>query len=86
MVTADVVWRTANGARQQMGDALLKNSVRLEPDGIQYALGFQVVVDDRRSERRVATKVEPNLPFFVSLDHRFQDIAPAIGTVDAAGT
>ena len=75
----------ADGAREQIGDALLKNSVGLETNGVHKALGFQVVVDGRRSECRVAAKVAPDVAFPVAFDHGFQDIAPAIGTMPLPG-
>ncbi len=43
--TPYMVRRTANGARQQMGDALLENLVRLEADGVQETLTFQKLIE-----------------------------------------
>jgi len=80
-----MVGRTSDRATEKMGDALLENRVRLDADGIQHALGFKVVVNVRRGERRVATKVEADLPFLIAFDHRHQDFPPAVGTVDVAG-
>ncbi len=84
-MTTDMVGRTADRAVEQMSDAFLKDLVGLDADSIENALGFQVFVDVRRGERRVAAKVEPNLPLLVSFDHRLQHVTPAVGTVDIAG-
>ena len=86
VITPHMVRWTANGAGQQMSNALLKNGVRLEADGVEEALGFQKLVDVRRSECRVATKIKPNLPFLVAVHHRLQNSTPTIGAVNITGT
>ncbi len=85
VIAPNMVRRTANGAGQQMGNASLENFVRFEADGIEEALGFQKLIDVRRSECRVATKIKPDLPCPVTLDDGFQNLTPTVGAVDIAG-
>jgi len=42
-----MVGRATDGAGEQMGDALLKNRVGLETDGVLLALGFQELIKVR---------------------------------------
>jgi hypothetical protein len=86
METADMVWRTANRARQQMGDALLENLVRLEADGVQETLTFQKLINVRCSKGGIASEIAAQVPFPVALDYGFQNIAPAVGAMNVAGT
>ena len=57
MEKADMVWRTANGARQQMGDALLENLVRLEADDVQETLVLQKLINVRCGEGGIASEI-----------------------------
>ena len=36
-----MVWRPADGTGEKMGDAFLTNHIRLEPNGVFVALGFE---------------------------------------------
>ena len=47
IITPHMVRRTAYGAGQEMGNALLENSVRFEADGVEESLTFQELVDVR---------------------------------------
>ncbi len=47
VIAPHMIRRTANGARQQMGDALLDNRVRFETDGVKETLTFQKLIDIR---------------------------------------
>jgi len=67
-----------------MDNTLLENSVRFEADGVEGTLGFQKLVNVRRSERRVATKIKPDPPFLVAVHHRLQNGAPAVGAMNIA--
>ncbi len=49
--------RTANGTRQQMGNALLENRVRLEADAIEETLGLQELIDVRCGESGIPSKI-----------------------------
>ena len=47
MIPAHVLGRPADGALQEMSDALLQHLVGGQPDGVEHAFGFEVVVDLR---------------------------------------
>jgi hypothetical protein len=47
MEAANMVRRATDGAGEQMGDALLKNRVGFETDGVGVAFGFQELIDVR---------------------------------------
>ena len=81
-----MVGGTTDRAAKQMGDALLENLVGGQADRIENALCFKILVDVRRDECGIAAKVEANLPHLVACNNRGQDIPPAVGTVDIAGT
>jgi hypothetical protein len=81
-----MVGRAAGRPTEQVDDALLENLVGGKADRVEHALGFEVLVNLRRGERRVAAKIEANFPFLVAVHHRLQDITPSIGTVHVAGT
>ena len=85
MIPAHIVGRPANRALEQMGDALLQHLVGRKPDRVEDTLGFEVVVDLRRGERRIATKTEADLPFLVALDDRLQHVAPFVGAMHVPG-
>ena len=68
-----------------MGDTLLKNSVRLEADGVEEVLGFQKLVDVRGGEGGIPSEIQPYLPPLVANDNRLQHAIPVIGAVDIAG-
>ncbi len=76
----------ANGSREQMADAFLKNLILCQADCVQEALGFEVFVNLRRGEGGVAPEIQPHLPTLVANDNRFQHAFPVIGAVDVAGT
>ena len=86
VIAADVIGRASDRAAQQMGDALLQHLVGGQTDRVDNALGFEIFVDVRSGERRIAAKVEANLPSLVAFDHRFQEAPPSVRTVDVAGT
>jgi len=68
-----------------VGDALLQNLVGRKADRVEYALGFEVVVDLRRGEGRVAPEVEPNAARLVAIHDGNQDDTPFVGAVHVAG-
>ena len=67
-----------------MGDTLLENGVRLEADGVEEIFGFQKSVDTRCRKGGIPSEVAVQVPFTVSLNDRYQNIAPTIGAVDIA--
>ena len=70
-----VRWATDRSG-QQMGNAFLKNLVGFEADGILEILGFQEFIDFRRGEGGVPSEIATQVPFPVTLDDRFQNVAP----------
>ena len=58
----------------------------LRRNGVEETLTFQELIDIRRSERRVATKIKSDLPFPVTLNDRFQNLTPTVGAMNIAGT
>ena len=79
-----VRWAT-DGAGQQMGNAFLKNLVGFEADGILEILGFQEFIDVRRGEGGVPSEIATQVPFPVTLDDRFQNVAPTVSAMNIAG-
>ena len=47
VIAPDMIGWTSDWARQQMGNTLLENRVRLEADGVEEALSFQELVNVR---------------------------------------
>ena len=80
-----MVRRTANGAGQQMGNALLKNSIRFEADGVEETFCFQERVDVRCGKGGIPSEVTTQAPFLVTRNNRFQNVAPTVGTMNIAG-
>lgn len=62
MEPLDTLGRTPDRTAKQLGDAFLVTLVGRQADRIVNALGFEVFVQIRRGVRRVAAKVNPNLP------------------------
>ena len=79
-----VRWAT-DGVGQQMGNAFLKNLVGFEADGILEMLGFQKFIDVRRGKGGVPSKIATQVPLPVTLDDRFQNVAPTVGAMNIAG-
>ena len=77
---------TVDGTRQQVGDALLQDRVGRETDSVEEVLGFQKLVDIRLGEGGIPSEVAAQVPFPVALNDRLQNVAPAVGAVDVAGT
>ena len=42
-----MIWRATDRRGEQMGDAILKNRVGLETDGVGVTFGFQKLIDVR---------------------------------------
>ncbi len=81
-----MVRRTANGAGQQMGYALLKNSIRFEADGVEEIFRLQELVDVRCGKGGIPSEVTTQVPFPVTRNNWFQNVAPTVGTMNIAGT
>ncbi len=58
-----MVRRTANGSGQQVGDALLKNRVPFEADGVEETFCFQELVDVRCGKGGIPSEVTTQVPF-----------------------
>src|SRR5215212_1331492 len=69
---------------QQISDLVLQNLVGRKPDRVAGTLGFKKFVDLGIGESGVASKIQMlhNAP--VMRNHRLQQRAPAIGTMDVA--
>ena len=80
-----MVRRTASGARQQMGDAFLENSVRFEADGVEETVVFRKRVNVRCGKGGIPSEVAAQVPFPVTLNDRFQNIPSSVSAVDVAG-
>ena len=68
-----------------MGDTFLKNSVRLEADGVKKTFCFQELVYVRCGKGGIPTEVAAQVPFPVTLDDGFENGAPGIGAMNIAG-
>ena len=80
-----MVRRTTDGAGQQVGNAFLKNLVLRQPDRVEKTLTFQELVDVRCGKGSVPSEVAAQVPFPITLNDRFQNLTPTVGTVDIAG-
>ncbi len=80
-----MVGRTANGPGQKMGNTFLKNLIGFKADDVFVILTFQEFIKVRRGEGGVPSEIATQVPFPVTLDDRFQNVAPAVGAVDIAG-
>ena len=85
MIHSHLLRRPADGAPEQMGDALLQHPVGRKPDGVTEAFRFEEVVNLRHGEGRVGPKVAPELPVPVAYNDRLQYVAPVVGAVYVAG-
>ena len=65
-----------------MGDTLLENGVRLEADCVEEIFSFQKIIDSRSREGGIPSEVAAQVPLPVSLNDRYQNIAPTVGVVD----
>ena len=80
-----MVRRTTDGAGQQVGNAFLKNLVLRQPDRVEKTLTFQELVDVRCGKGGVPSEVAAQVPFPITLNDRFQNLTPTVGTMDIAG-
>ncbi len=83
--TADMVGRTADGSRPQMGGVFQEDLVDFEADGVFVTFGFQEFVEVRQGKGSIPSEIAARVPFPVALDDRPQNVAPAVGAVDVAG-
>ncbi len=68
-----------------MGDVALQHPVRGEPDGVEHAFGFEIIVYLRRGEGRVSPEIETDRACLVAIHDGNQHVAPSVGAVDVAG-
>ena len=76
---------TANGTRQKMGNTFLQNLIGFETDDVFVILTFQKLIKVGRGKSGVPSEIAAQVPFRVTLDDRFQNVAPAIGAMNIAG-
>src|SRR3954454_20924129 len=69
---------------QQISDLILQDLVGRKPDRVACTLGFKKLVDFGIGESGIASKIQMlhNAP--VTRNHRLQQRAPAVSTVDVA--
>src|SRR4051812_3901052 len=79
-----LVRRSSNWSLQQISDLILQDLVGRKPDRVAGTLGFKKLVDLGIGESGVASKIQMlhNAP--VTRNHRLQQRAPAVSTVDVA--
>ena len=58
-----MVRRTANGSREEMADALLKNLVRWQTDRVEEPFGFQKLINARCGEGGVPSEISAQVAF-----------------------
>jgi len=85
VIAPHMVRRTANGTRQKMSDTFLKNLIGFEADDVFVILGFQKLVYVRCGEGGISPEIAAQVPFPVTLDDRFQNVAPTVGAMNIAG-
>ena len=76
---------TTHRPGQQVFNLLLKDIVCGKPDGIQKALLLQVFINPRLGKGGIPTKVFAEFLLLVASHDRFQQLLPAIRTVNVAG-
>ena len=86
MIPAHVVRWPADGALEQMRDAVLEHLVGRQPDRILEALGFEELVYPGQCKRGITPEVAPQQPVSITGDSRVQHVAPFMGAVHVAGT
>ncbi len=57
-----MVGRTANGTRQKMGNAFLKNLIGFKADGVFVILGFQEFIKVRQGKGGIPSEVAAQAP------------------------
>ena len=67
-----------------MGNALLEDLVGFEADGVVEILSFQKLIDARSSKGGTTSEVAAPVPFAITRDDKFQNVAPSISTVNVA--
>ena len=76
---------TANGTRQKMGNTFLMNFIGFGTDDVFVILTFQKFIKVRRGKSGVPSEIAAQVQFRVTLDDRFQNVAPAVGAMNIAG-
>ena len=83
--TPHIIRRSPHGARQQMADPFLQDSVGRQANGVFDPIAFENVVNFGISEAGVASKVDAGDLAFVALHNRLQHALPPVGAMDVAG-
>ena len=76
---------TANGTRQKMGNTFLMNFIGFGTDDVFVILTFQKFTKVGRGKSGIPLEIVAQVPFPVTLDDRFQNVAPAVGAMNIAG-
>ena len=75
----------ANGTRQKMGNTFLQNLIGFETYDVFVILTFQKFIKVGRGKGGIPLEIAAQIPFPVTLDDRFQNVAPAIDVMNIAG-
>jgi len=81
-----MVGRTANGTGQKMDNTFLKNPIGFKPDDVFVILPFQEFIKVRQGKGGISSEVAAQAPLPITHHDRFQNAAPAVGTMNIAGT
>ncbi len=76
---------TANGTRQKVGNTFLQNFIGFETDDVFVILTFKKFTKVGRGKSGIPLEIVAQVPFPVTLDDRFQNVAPAVGAMNIAG-
>jgi len=76
---------TANGTRQKMDNTFLKDFIGFGTDDVFVIPSFQKFIKVRRGKSGVPSEIAAQVPFPVTLDDGFQNVAPAVGAMNIAG-
>ena len=86
MEPPDLGGRTTDRAREQVGDVILEHLIGGQPDRVFVPLGFKERVDLRVCEGGIGAEVAADVALPVAGNAGCQNVPPAIGGMDVAGT
>ena len=75
----------ADGALEQMADAVLEHSISRQADRVPEAFGFEELVNPGQCKRSISSEVAPKQPVSITSDNRPEHVAPFVGAVHVAG-
>src|SRR3954467_2423405 len=84
VIAPDLVRWSPDRSLQQISDLILQDLVGRKPDRVACTLGFKKLVDLGIGESCVAPEIQMLHDTPVTRNHRLQQRAPAVSTVDVA--